>query len=104
MIETPALELAVFLGGMSGVLAEFDMIGEHCPKVPRLALGVGGGAAASPLLSPDKGRRDQAHGGPLASAVSGWLWSSPKTAVDAIFEVLARRAAPLAVVASASDP
>lgn len=104
MIETPGLELAVFLGGMSGVLDEFNMIGEHCPKVSRLALGVGGGAAASLLLNPDTGLRDQAHGGPLAPAVSGWLWSSPESAVDAIVEVLARRAAPLAVVPSVSDP
>ncbi len=44
---------AVFVGGMEGIIVEYEMLGRRCPDVPRIPLGGPGGAAAR--LAMDEG-------------------------------------------------
>ncbi len=69
MIEgSPDLVAALFIGGMEGILDEFDGVGDLRPSVPRLPVVAPGGAAAR--LS--AGRAD---GRPLPPEVTTWLRS-----------------------------
>jgi len=89
MLAVPGLLGAVFVGGLSGIVEEFHATGRAQPELPRIAVGVGGGAAASLLL--DSATRDAAMGaadGKPGVSSEGRLWASPAKAVEAIFEVL----------------
>lgn len=90
MFAAPGLVGGVFVGGLSGIRKEFDAFGEARPGLPRIAVGVGGGAAASLLLEAGAvaAATGATGGGHVAS--EGRLWHSPATAVEAIFEVLGR--------------
>lgn len=66
--SSPEIVAALFIGGMEGILEEFDGVADLRPSVPRLPLVAPGGAAA--LLS--AGGPD---GGPLPPEVTGWLRS-----------------------------
>ncbi|MCA9652923.1 MAG: hypothetical protein H6712_18080 [Myxococcales bacterium] len=90
MATTKGLVGAVFIGGMSGIRKEFDIVRRDSGgRLPRIAVGVGGGAAAEllrdegdaalGLVSPAPGR---------AISRPGRLWHSPADAVDAICEHL----------------
>ena len=80
MLAVPGLIGGVFVGGLSGIQREFERFAAARPELPRIAVGVGGGAAASLLLKP----------GSAAGGISpeGQLWYAPATAVKAIFEAL----------------
>jgi hypothetical protein len=65
---SPDLVAALFVGGMEGILEEFEGVGELRPWVHRLPLAAPGGASAQlPAEHPD--------GRPLPSEVMGWLRS-----------------------------
>lgn len=87
----PGLVGSVYIGGKGGIKDEFDAFGDTCPDRPRLALGLGGGAAAELLLDPKT--EAAAHGAVTtgdhprgALPRPGRLWHTPEAAVDAICE------------------
>jgi hypothetical protein len=80
MIAVPGLIGAVFIGGKSGTIDEFTRVGEQRADVWRVAVGLGGGAAASLLLT--EKYRDQAV--PAGIKVPGRLWHTPADAVDEV--------------------
>ncbi len=87
----PGLVGSVYIGGKGGIKDEFDAFGDTCPDLPRLALGLGGGAAADLLLDPKT--EAAAHGAVTtgdhprgALPRPGRLWHTPEAAVDAICE------------------
>ncbi|SNS65667.1 hypothetical protein SAMN04488107_3344 [Geodermatophilus saharensis] len=65
---SPDLAAALFIGGMEGILDEFDWVGELRPSVPRLPIAAPGGAAAMLSAQGPDGR-------PLPPEVLGWLRS-----------------------------
>lgn len=90
MLAAPGLVGAVFVGGLSGIIREFHAVGEARPELPRVVVGVGGGAAAWLLLNekaavPDTLARNRRQAGVQV----GRLWHSTATAVEAVFEALA---------------
>ncbi|MDE0356591.1 MAG: hypothetical protein OXN92_02465 [Gammaproteobacteria bacterium] len=46
MLNHAALAGAIFVGGMSGIWQEYDLVGNICPGVPRIPVAGPGGAAA----------------------------------------------------------
>jgi hypothetical protein len=84
MLTPSNLIAAVFIGGLSGVKAEFDLAGKRRPEVPRYAVGVGGGAAAELLLDQER----DATGGPGHVAQTSLLWHTPESAVMAILKAI----------------
>ena len=81
MVQLPELAGSVFIGGMSGIQKEFELVGALRPALPRVAVGLGGGRAAGLLI--EDATRDAATGG---VAIPGKLWFTPQTAVEAVVE------------------
>lgn len=97
MTSPSSLCAAVFLGGMSGVLDEFQKVGERRPELPRYCVGLGGGAAAELLLDPNTA--PQATGAVAVPTVAttertianpATLWHTPQLAVQTILAAIDR--------------